>query len=443
MTPVRVLILGGGFAGVYTALHLQRRWPKGVPLELTLVNRENHLLFTPMLHEVAASDLDVTHIVNPIRKLLRAGVFFNGTVQRINLDARQVTVRHVDGDHEHQLGYDHLVLALGSVTNFFGLPGLAERAFTMKSLGDAIALRNHTIQQLETADFECVAANRHGLLTFLVAGGGFAGVETIAALHDFVHEALRFYPHLRPSDVRMVLVHPGAVILPELDPKLGAYAGRVLAKRGVEVRTGLKVTGVSGNLVTLSDGTTLNVSTLVWTAGTATHPVLASLACPREEGRLKVTEQMAVVEWPGVWALGDCAAIPDPATGRAFPPTAQHAIREARTAADNIIAGVQGRSGRPFRFPGLGQLAAIGRRTGVAQILGFRFSGFIAWLLWRAIYLAKLPRLERKVRVALDWGLDLVFSKDLVEIQTSRTGGPASTVLAMPAAQPDTLRAAS
>ena len=432
--PIRVVILGGGFAGLYTALHLQRRWPRGLGLELTLVNRENHLLFTPMLHEVAASDLDVTHIVNPIRKLLRAGRFFNGEARRVDLAARTVEVRHLDGGHDHVLPYDYLVLALGSVTNFFGLPGLAQRAFTMKSLGDAIALRNHTIQRLEEADFECAAANRHGLLTFLVAGGGFAGVETIAALHDFVHEALRFYPHLRPSDVRMVLVHPGETILPELDPRLGRYAERVLGGRGVDIRTGVRVTAATTEGVALSDGTEVPARTVVWTAGTAANPTLAGLPCQTARGRLAVNERLELPEWPGVWALGDCAAVPDLQKGGYHPPTAQHAIRQARVAADNIIAAAQGRPGRAFRFPGLGQLAAIGRRSGVAQILGFRFSGFPAWFLWRTIYLAKLPRFERKVRVALDWTLDLVFSKDLVEFQTSRgatVSDPPRTVAAL------------
>lgn len=420
MQPIRVVILGAGFAGLHTARHLERRWPKHMPLALTVVNRENHQLFTPMLHEVAASDLDVTHIVNPVRKLLTRGSFFHGEVTGIDLESRVVTVRHSEGGHSHGIGFDHLVLALGNVTNFYGIAGLAERAFTMKSLGDALALRNHSIEQLEAADFECAAQNRHGLLTFLVAGGGFAGVETAAALNDFVREAIRFYPHLTESDVRMVLVHPGEVILPELDPRLGQYAGEKLRARGVDVRTGTRVLGVGPDGVVLSDGETIPARTIVWTAGTTANPALGPLPCPKDRGRIVVTAELSAPGWPGVWALGDCAAIPNPATGGQQPPTAQHAIREARVAADNIIAAVQGRQGRPFTFSGLGQLAAIGRRAGVAQVFGIRFSGFLAWVMWRAIYLAKLPRFERKVRVALDWTLDLVFSKDLVQIQTGR-----------------------
>jgi NADH dehydrogenase len=242
----------------------------------------------------------------------------------------------------------------------------------------------------------------------------------VAALNDFVRDAIRFYPHLSESDVRMVLVHPGEIILPELDPRLGRYAGQELRARGVDVRTGTRVLAVSEKGVILSDGTSVDARTIVWTAGTTANPVLGPLPCAKDRGRIVVTPELNAPEWPGVWALGDCAAIPNPLTGGQHPPTAQHAIREARVAADNIISAVLGNPGRAFRFPGLGQLAAIGRRAGVAQIFGLRFSGFIAWLLWRAIYLSKLPRIERKVRVALDWTLDVVFSKDLVQIQTGR-----------------------
>jgi NADH dehydrogenase len=419
-TPVRVVILGGGFGGLYTAIHLEKRWPRGVPLELTLVSRDNHMLFTPMLHEVAASDVDITHVVNPVRKLLKRGTFFAGEVEGISLADREVQVRHVDGGHAHTLPFDHLVLALGSVTNFFNLPGLAERAFTMKSLGDAIAIRNRAIQLLEEADFECYAADRHDLLTLVVAGGGFAGAETAAALNDFLRDALGFYRHLRPADLRVVLVHPGPVLLPELDPALGEYAGKELMRQGIEVRLNTRVTSMTDAGVVLDDGSLIATRTLVWTAGTTANPALASLTCEKDRGRVRVADTLAVPGYPGIWALGDCAAIPDPRTGRQQPPTAQHALREAKVAASNIIAQHQGRPLRAFRFPGLGQLAAIGRRRGVAQIFGFKFSGFIAWLLWRTIYLSKLPRFERKVRVALDWALDLVFTKDIVQFQTFR-----------------------
>ncbi len=416
----RIVIVGGGFGGLYTALKLEKTLARDPDIEVTLVNRENFFLFTPMLHEVAASDLDMTHIVNPVRKMLRRVRFFHGDVRSIDLHSRRVTVSHGEDPHVHELEYDHLVIALGSITNFFNLPGLAERALTMKSLGDAIELRNRLIEHLEAGDFECAIGLRDHLLTFVVAGGGFAGVETVAAMNDFLREAVRFYPHLSEELIRVVLVHPGDVILPELGPKLGRYAQKKLAQRRVEIRVNTRVVGLGDNGVELSDGTTIPTRTLVWTAGTSPNPLLEGLPCGKEGGRLLVNEFMELPDHPGVWALGDCALIPDRRTGKAHPPTAQHALREGAILARNIRAAVRGGKKVPFRFRTIGLLAAIGRRTGVAQILGVNFSGFIAWWMWRSIYLSKLPRLEKKVRVALDWTLDLLFSKDLVEFQTHR-----------------------
>lgn len=430
-----VVILGGGFGGVYAAIEFEKTLGRDADVDVTLVNRENFFLFTPMLHEVASSDLDMTNIVNPIRKLLRRVEFFHGEVESIDLEQKQIRVVHGQTHHGHTLPYDHLILAFGSVTNFYGLPGLAERALTMKTLGDAIYLRNRMIAHLEEANFECAASLRKPLLTFVVAGGGFAGVETIAGMNDFLREALPFYPHLRPEMLRLVLVHSGNVILPELGEQLGRYAHKKLAERGVEIRTNAKVVELSDHEVCLSDGTRLTSSTLVWTAGTAPNPLLATLPCQTKGGRLLVNDCLDVPGWPGVWALGDCALIPDQQTGGYHPPTGQHALREAKIVARNVAAAFRGTAKQPFRFKTIGQLAAIGRRTGVARILGFNFSGVIAWSLWRAIYLSKLPRIEKKVRVILDWMLDLIFSKDLVQFQTARGQAPASIAVAQPAAQ--------
>lgn len=416
----RVVILGGGFGGLYTAMRLEKTLARDPDVEITLVNRENFFLFTPMLHEVAASDLDMTHIVNPVRKLLRRVRFFEGDVEFIDLARRRVHVSHGQEHHHHELEYDHLVLALGSVTNFYGLPGLSERAMTMKSLGDAIHLRNHLISNLEEADFECCPHARGPLLNFVVAGGGFAGAETVAAVNDFLREAVGFYPHLDEKMLRVVLAHSGEVILPELGEKLGHYAQRKLSERGVEIHTRAKVAGVTEREVTLTDGTVVATNTLVWTAGTSPHPLLDTLPCRRERGRVVTDALLEVPGHAGVWAAGDCAAVPDAATGKFYPPTAQHAIRQGRVLADNISAAVRGRAKRPFSFKTIGLLAAIGRRTGVAQIMGVNFSGFVAWFLWRSIYLAKLPRFEKKVRVALDWTLDLLFTKDIAQFLTLR-----------------------
>jgi NADH:quinone reductase (non-electrogenic) len=416
----RVLILGGGFGGMYAALEFEQALAKGADLDVTLVNRDNYFLFTPMLHEVAASDLDIANIVSPVRKLLRRVTFFHGHIESIDLSHKRVGLSHGHEEHCHSLPYDHLVLALGSTTNFYNLPGLEERALTMKSLHDAVMLRNRLIANLEEADFECSPTLRDPLLNFVVAGGGFAGVETIAGINDFLREAVKFYPHLREDMLRVILVHPGKIILPELGEKLGAYAQRKLVERNVEVHSNCKVTAVTDRDVTLSDGTTIITNTLIWTAGTCPNSLLETLPCRKAQGRVLVNKYLEVPEWPGVWAFGDCAIVPDRKTGKPHPPTAQHALREGKLAAQNILATIRGEQKEPFVFSTLGRLAPIGKRTGVANILGMNFSGFIAWWLWRTIYLTKLPRFEKKVRVALDWTLDLLFSKDLVQLMAVR-----------------------
>jgi NADH dehydrogenase len=421
--PARIVILGGGFGGIYAAMEMERLFRGNASVDITLVNHDNYMVFTPMLHEIAASDLDPAHIVNPIHKLLRKVRFFCGSVDAIDLKTKTVAVSHGDSHHGHALPYDHLVLALGSVTHFYGLPGLAEHALTMKSLADAVYLRNRMISLLEEADFECCKEIRGKLLTFVVAGGGFAGVETVAAVNDFTREVVRHYPNLKRSDIRVVLVHSGNVILPELHEKLGKYAGELLGRRGVEVKYGARVASYRDRVVTLSGGERIEACTLVWTAGNAAHPHMEGLPCSKDKGKIAVAETLEVPGWPGVWALGDCAAIPKPGGG-CHPPTAQHAIREARTVARNIAAAIAGAEPRPFRFRTLGQLASLGHRKGVAEILGLRFSGFIAWWLWRTIYLMKLPRLERRFRVALDWTLDLALGKDIVQLPMGGRNAP-------------------
>jgi NADH dehydrogenase len=426
-SKTRVLILGGGFGGLYAALELEKQLGKDPHVEITLVNRDNYFLFTPMLHEVAASDLDSSNIVNPLRKMLRKSQFFAGEIEAIDLVRKRVTVSHgIDGHHDHDLPYDHLVLALGSVTNFYDIPGLADLGLTMKSLNDAVRLRDRLIEQLEEADFECSTLPPAQLLTFIVVGGGFAGVETIAAINDFLREALKFYPNLKEEMLRLVLVESHSTILPELGDELGRYAQRKLEERKVEFRLGVKVTAVSEDRVALSDGTMLPARTLVWTAGTSPCPLLKTLDCVKQRGRVEVNEFLEVPGFLGVWALGDCAAITDKTTGGFYPPTAQHALRQGKTIGHNIAAAVYGGVRQPFRFKIIGQLAATGRRTGVARIFGFKFSGFVAWWLWRTIYLSKLPRLEKKLRVALDWTLDLAFSKDLAQFKAIRPTAPAT-----------------
>ena len=352
--------------------------------------------------------------------MLRHVHFFEGEVRAVDIAKRQVIVAHGFDQHTHSLEYDHVVFALGSVTNFYGIPNLAETAIAMKSLGNAIGLRNRLIEHLEEADNECAANDRDSLLTFVVACAGFAGVEAIGSINDFLKSALPYYPNLRPEMIRVILVDPGDFVLPELGEELGRYAGRKLAERGIEIRPKTKMKAVSSNGVSLSDGTHIITRTLVWTAGTSPHPLLEQLPLPKERRRLKVNAAMGVEGYPGVWALGDCAMIPD-GHGGYQPPTAQHASREGKVLARNIVASSQRKDLIPFRFNTLGLLASIGRRTGVARILGVNFSGFVAWWLWRTIYLLKLPPVEKKVRVALDWTLDVFFTKDFVQYLHQRS----------------------
>jgi NADH dehydrogenase len=436
----RVLILGGGFAGAYTALHLERTLRNAPDVEIRLVAKENFVLFTPMLHEIAGADLSVTDIVQPLRKMLRRTRVGIGDVESIDLTNKTVRILHPSSAKHVELSYDHLVLALGAITNFHGTPGLVEHALTMKSLGDAIVARNRVLDALNVADNQADDEARKKTLTVVVAGAGFAGTETAGALNDLFLGAIKYYPRLHKGLPRVVLVHSGDCILPELSPSLGHYAEQKLSQRGVEVRLSRRVTGYDGQEVSLDDGTKIESGALIWTAGISPSPLISTLPCATQRGRILANERMQVPDWPGVWALGDCSLVPDAAKPGAFyPPTAQHATREAKIVAQNIAASLSGQDLKPFKFKMIGQLAAIGRRSGVAEIYGFRFSGYIAWLLWRAIYLAKLPGFQNKVRVAIDWMLDQIFSKSIVQLPTlqaptiSRPEVGGSTSSSMPA----------
>ena len=413
----RIVILGGGFGGVYAAIRLEKLLGAFHDVEICLVSRENFFLFTPMLHEIAASDLEITNVVNPLRKLLRKVDVLIGDVDEIDLPNKRVLISRGYRNQPQHLEYDHLVIALGSIANFSNLPGCSARPLAMKSLSDAIQLRSQILRCLEEANSESDPAERNALLTFVVAGGGFAGVETVAAVNDFLHEALRFYPNLDQQMLRVVLVHSGSLVLPELGESLGRYTESVLKQRRVEIHHGTRVKAMTENSVSLMNDIAIPCRTLVWTAGTAPSPVVLSLPCAKEKGRVVVNQFLRVPEWPGVWALGDCAFVPDIDDPRkCHPPTAQHAIREGKIVAENIAAVLLGGRERPFSFKSIGSLASIGRRTGVARIFGFNFSGFLAWWMWRTIYLSKLPGLDKKVRVAFDWTLDLIFPKDICAV---------------------------
>jgi NADH dehydrogenase len=318
------------------------------------------------------------------------------------------------------LPFDHLVLALGSETNYFEIPGIAEHAQGIKTLGEAVMLRARVIEMLETASVEPDPDRRKRMLTFVVAGGGFAGVETVGAINDLARESLPHYGRIDPHEVRVVLIHGGKVILPELGEALGLYAQEKLRQRQVEIKLGTKVTAYTDRAVRCSDGKAIPAFTLIWAAGVTPSPILKDFPCELQKGRVVVNSTLEVPRAPGVWAVGDCAAIIDPTSKLPYPPTAQHALREGRRAGENIYARLSGKQPRPFLYKMPGQLATIGRRTGVARILGLKFSGVVGWALWRSVYLMKLPRLEKKLRVGLQWALDVIFERDLGQYVTLR-----------------------
>ena len=444
----RVLILGGGFAGLNTAAHLEKLLGGRPDVEITLVNRDNYSLFTPMLAEVAGSGIQPSHIVNPIRTFLRRTRFRAGIVQRIDLENRRVETMHPQSHAPTVLPFDRLVIALGAVTNYRGVPGVAEHCFALKTMADAQEVRDQVLAVLEQAALVDSPAERACLLTFVIAGGGFSGAELCGALEDFIDRALRFYPNIDRSEIRIVLVHPGPTLLPEVSPELGEYARADLERRGVEVRVATRVTAATAHSVTLGGGEELLTHTVVWTAGTSPSPALEGLACPRDpRGAVIVDPYLEVPEWPGVFALGDCALIPDPRDGKFYPPTAQHAIREAKTAANNVAASLGVGRKQGFRFDAIGSLAVLGHRTAVAEIKGRRFSGFLAWWMWRTVYWLKLPQLDRRVRVAVDWTLDLIFPAETVQLGSGRahpeemneadTGGEAEQFVASTSGRPN------
>lgn len=412
----RVVILGGGFGGVSAAQRLEHLFARDPRLEITLVSQSNYLLFTPMLAEVASSGLEAQHISAPVRAALQHTRFRRAEVEAVDGAARTVSIRTDPTAPTEVLPYDHLILALGAVPNFYGLPGLETHAFTLKTLDDATRLRNHVIALLERADAETDPQERVRQLTFVVAGGGFAGTEMIAELFDLVGSVLRYYPGIQPHEPRFLLIHSGGRILPEISRALADYALRKLQARGIEFLLNTRVGGATSDAVLLGDGRAIPTRTLVWTAGNQPHPLLATLPCERSRAGAAVADQaLRVRGLEAVWAVGDCAQIPDPnRPGTSCPPTAQHALREGQAAAENIAAALRGQPPRPFRFRTIGTLVALGHRTAVAEIRGWKFSGLLAWFLWRTVYLSKLPGLEKKVRVVLDWTLDLFFPRDIV-----------------------------
>jgi NADH:ubiquinone reductase (H+-translocating) len=409
------IIAGGGFAGSYVARKLGRRGA-------TIVSPENFMLFTPMLPEAASGTLEPRHVVVPLRAMCPHAELILGRV--VTHDAAERRVQIEAEERVFWLRYVDLVVALGAVARTLPIPGLAEHALGFKSLADAIHLRNHVLARLEVAAAASAEAHRRRELTFVFVGAGYAGVEALAELADLVRDALRYYPTLRAAPQHWVLVDAAPKILSEIPSRLGDYAAALLARRGVDIRVSTTLEEVEPHAVRLSDGTHLLTSTVVWTAGVKAHPLLAELGVPLDErGRVRVDEHLRVEGAEHVWALGDCAAVPNAATpGQIDPPTSQHALRQARRLAKNVHG-----ERRSYRYRTLGEVATLGRYKGIASVFGFPLKGFLGWWVTRTYHLYQLPLLSRKLRVVTDWTVALFFRRDIAELgvleQPRRLGG--------------------
>jgi NADH dehydrogenase len=439
----RILIVGAGFAGTNAARELAKLLPRPEHGEITLVDEDDYQLFTPMLTEAAGGEVEARHIARPLSDLPARITFERGRVTEIDLADRKVTLTSAtedgdsaDGDgggksgnarapggNTRTLAADQLVIALGSVPNFRGIPGVAEHSLTVKSLGDAAAIRYHVLKMLERADAEPDGDERRAALTFVVGGGGFTGVETMAAVNDLARARVERHPHTKKRDVRALIVTPEERLLPELSAELAAYAQRKLEARGVEVRLKTKVTGAGAGYVELGGGERIETRTLIWAGGVKPNTVAERLDCRHgRHGGIVVDECCRVPDHPGVWALGDCAEIPKGDSKKTYSPTAQNATREGALVARNIVATLRGEGPKPFRYRPVGELALVGRHAGVARVYGLNFSGLPAWLLWRAVYWAKMPSGVQRVRILLDWLLDFAFGRPVAALPPARPG---------------------
>ena len=425
--PHRVLVLGGGFAGVETARHLEKLTGRSDDVEVWLVSRENFTLFTPLLPEVCSGMLEARHCVTALRAQLRRPSSWAVTaeVETIDLDAKQVTVMGGDGDL-HRLNYDSLVIALGGETATFGIRGIEEWAVGMKTLADAFALRNRIIEMLERADLETDPAERQAQLTFVVGGAGFSGVETAGEVEDFVRRVRRrYYPKIKENEARGHIVELKDRVLPEMPVEMGDYAAKKLRQRGYQLHLGTAMKEVREDGVIIGDGELIPSRTVIWTGGVQPSHVVRESGIDVDRTGRAVTKPTMETSREGVWAIGDCALIPDVQNeGGYHAPTAQNAVREAKRLARNIVATIERRpqAVEPFRYRTIGTLASIGHRTGVGVVFGIKIRGWIAWLMWRGYYWSRVPGIGGKARVGLDWFLNALFGSDPVQLKVDYEG---------------------
>jgi NADH dehydrogenase len=441
----KIVIVGGGFGGVTVLNKLQNRFQTDVSVDITMISKDNYLLFTPMLHEIASGMIETRHIVTPIRTFCKRSRFYCAEVESIDLENKTVEIRsslspvlhgtqnsinYMEGNST-SLHYDYLVITVGSETRFFGMSDVQQNAFTVKTLNDAIRLRNHIIYLLEQADQLVTESNydnklvrsQEELLTFVIVGGGFAGVETAGELNDFIRDSVHDYYHnIDKNNIKIVIIQSGNRLLPEMSEQLGQFALENLRKSGVEIILNSRVVGANERSVKLKDGNVIPTNTIIWSGGVGPTSLISKLSCTHDSksGRIIVDKYLEVPKYKGVFALGDCAFMIDPNTGNPYPPTAQHAIREGAVAAKNIITEIEEKSEKKeeFDYKTKGMMASIGKRTGVGSLIGIQVQGFLAWWIWRNYYLANLPTLHKKIRVLVDWIIDIFFRRDVTMLKT-------------------------
>ena len=424
--PVRILIVGGGYVGMYTALALQKRLSPGAA-EITVVEPQSNMTYQPFLPEAAAGNVEPRHVVVPLRKVLRRCNVITGAVSAIVHARRVATVQPGDGE-SYELGYDLLVVCPGSVSRLLPIPGLAEHGIGFKTIGEAIYLRNHVLSCLDLAASTNDPVLRRKALTFVFVGGGYAGVEAMAELEDMARYALRYTPSLKTEDMRWVLVEAASRIMPEVSVRLSAYTVDRLTERDIDVRLNTRLESAEGNRITLSDGEQFDAETLVWTAGVKANPMLKQTDLPLDDaGRLACAANLTVKGVTGVFAAGDCAAVPDLSKddpNALCGPSAQHAVRQSKTLATNIAATVHGGTLRDYRHAYAGSVASLGLYRGVAEIYGIKLRGPLAWFMHRTYHVSRMPTFNRKVRVVADWTGALLFRREVVslgQLQQPRT----------------------
>ncbi len=426
----KIVILGGGFAGVKCARQLESYFGNNSEIELVMISEDNFLLFTPMLPQVASGMIETRHIVMPIRAICKKTKFYEGRIKNVDPFGKLVTLWGTSEKRGFSVHYDYLVVALGSETNFFGMADVEKNAYTMKTLNDAVMLRNRVIDVLEQAENETDPILRNSFLTFVVVGGGFAGIETAGELMDFLLDARKHYPTIHKGDIHVIVLEALPMILPGFNEKLAEFSKQKMIERGIDIRLRTAVTSFDGTEVTIKsldenpkdpmDGSKIDVirtKTLIWTAGVTPVNTIKRSMFKTDKGKVIVNDFLEVPEFPGVFTIGDCALFMDPKTNRPFAPTAQLAEAQAKIAAHNLHALIKNLEKKKFEYHSKGQMAIIGKRTGIATFLGINISGFLAWLIWRNVYLSKITLPDKKIRVFLDWAIDLLFDRDISRLK--------------------------